>query len=115
MQIIYQLIQPLTSLPGYGGTVKLGKTSKKQLQFETSLTLRSPGLEFNDIGYMRYSDVIHHGVVGSLYIRVNPFCIFNNFYLNTNYWMYFNFSGKLLSFNLNTNFNRVGRDPRLPG
>jgi hypothetical protein len=38
------------------------------------------------------------------YIR-NPFWIFNNFYLNTNYWMYWNFSGKLLSTNHNTNFN----------
>ena len=92
-----------TSLAGYGGTFKLGRSSKKRLQFETSLTVRSPGLEFNDIGYMRYSDVIHHGSWAAYYIR-NPFSIFNNFYLNTNYWMYWNFSGKLLSTFLNTNF-----------
>jgi hypothetical protein len=94
----------LTSLAGYGGTVKFGKSSKKRLQFETSVTVRSPGLEFNDIGYMRYSDVIHQGSWVAYYMR-NPFWIFNNFYLNTNYWMYFNFSGKLLSRNYNTNFN----------
>ena len=94
----------LTSLSGYGGTVKFGKSSKKRLQFETSMTVRSPGLEFNDIGYMRYSDVIHQGNWMGYYMR-NPFWIFNNFYLNTNYWMYFNFSGKLLSRNYNTNFN----------
>jgi|WetSurSiteA1Bulk_404760.scaffolds.fasta_scaffold01510_4 hypothetical protein len=94
----------LTSLAGYGGTVKLGKSSKKKLQFETSVTVRSPGLEFNDIGYMRYSDIIHHGTWVAYYIR-NPFAIFNNFYLNTNYWMYWNFSGKLLSTNTNVNFN----------
>ena len=94
----------LTSLSGYGGTVKFGKSSKKRLQFETSITVRSPGLEFNDIGYMRYSDVIHHGSWMGYYLR-NPFWIFNNFYLNTNYWMYWNFSGKLLSTNHNTNFN----------
>ena len=94
----------LTSLSGYGGTVKLKKSSKKRLQFETSMTVRSPGLEFNDIGYMRYSDVIHQGNWMGYYMR-NPFWIFNNFYLNTNYWMYFNFSGKLLSRNYNTNFN----------
>ena len=58
-----------TSLSGFGGTFKLGRNSKKRLQFETSFTLRSPGLEFNDIGYMRYSDVIHHGSVGGL---LNP-------------------------------------------
>jgi len=94
----------LTSLSGAGGTLKLGKSSQKKLQFETSITLRSPGLEFNDIGYMRYSDVIHHGTWVGYYLR-NPFLIFNNFYLNTNYWMYWDFSGKLLSANTNVNFN----------
>jgi hypothetical protein len=94
----------LTSLAGYGGTVKFGKSSQKKLQFETSVTLRSPGLEFNDLGYMRYSDIIHHGTWVAYYIR-NPFAIFNNFYLNTNYWMYWNFSGKLLSTHTNMNFN----------
>jgi hypothetical protein len=94
----------LTSLSGYGGTVKFGKSSKKRLQFETSVTVRSPGLEFNDIGYMRYSDVIHHGTWVAYYMR-NPFWIFNNFYLNTNYWMYWNFGGQLLSTNTNINFN----------
>lgn len=94
----------LTSISGLGGTIKLGRGSQKKLQFETSLTLRSPGLEFNDIGYMRYSDLIHHATWVAYYIR-NPFGIFNNFYLNTNYWIYMDFSGKLLSFNTNVNFN----------
>jgi len=94
----------LLVLPGYGGTVKFGRSSQKKIQFETSATVRSPGLEFNDIGYMRYSDVIHHGSWVAYYIR-NPFAIFNNFYLNTNYWMYWNFSGKLISTNTNMNFN----------
>jgi hypothetical protein len=94
----------LTSLAGYGGTIKFGKSSQKKLQFETSFTLRSPGLEFNDIGYMRYSDIFHHGSWAGYYIR-EPFWIFNNFHLNTNYWLYWDFSGRLLSLNLNTNFN----------
>ena len=94
----------LTSLGGYGGTFKLGRSSKKRLQFETSFTVRSPGLEFNDVGYMRYSDVIHHGTWVAYYLR-EPFSIFNNFYLNTNYWMYWNFSGQLLSVLTNLNFN----------
>jgi hypothetical protein len=53
---------------------------------------------------MRYSDVIHHGTWAAYYLR-DPFSIFNNFYLNTNYWMYWDFSGKLLSTFVNTNFN----------
>jgi hypothetical protein len=94
----------LTSLSGYGGTVKFGKSSKKRLQFETCVIVRSPGLEFNDIGYMRYSDVIYQGNWMGYYLR-NPFWILNNLYLNTNYWMYFNFGGQHLSRNYNTNFN----------
>lgn len=94
----------LTSLSGYGGTLKLGKSSKKKIQFETSLTLRSPGLEFNDIGYMRATDIIHHGTWVAYYLR-EPFSIFNNFYLNTNYWMYWNFGGELVSKFANLNFN----------
>jgi hypothetical protein len=94
----------LTTLSGFGSTIKLGRLSKKHLQFETSFTLRSPGLEFNDIGYMRYSDIIHHGTWVAYYMR-DPFLIFNNFYLNTNYWMYWNFSGKLISTFTNVNFN----------
>lgn len=93
-----------TSLAGYGGTLKFGRFSKKKIQFETSFTVRSPGLEFNDLGYMRYSDVIHHGTWVAYYLR-EPFSIFNNFYLNTNYWMYWNFSGERLSTFVNTNFN----------
>lgn len=94
----------LTALSGFGGSLKFGKSSKKRIQFETSVTLRSPGLEFNDIGYMRYSDIIHHGTWVSYYMR-DPFSIFNNFYLNTNYWMYWNFGGELLSKHANVNFN----------
>jgi len=94
----------LTSLSGIGSTIKLGRYSQKKIQFETSVTVRSPGLEFNDIGYMRYSDVIHHGTWVAYYLR-DPFSIFNNFYLNTNYWMYWDFSGKLLSVLTNTNFS----------
>ena len=94
----------LTSLNGYGGTIKFGKSSQKRWQFETSVTVRSPGLEFNDIGYMRYSDVIHNGTWVGYYIR-DPFAIFRNFFLNMNYFVYWDFSGKLVSSNLNTNFN----------
>lgn len=99
----------LTTLSGFGGTLKFGRGSNKKIQFETSLTLRSPGLDFNDMGYMRYSDVIHHATWAAYYIR-NPFAIFNNFYLNTNYWFYWDFSGKLLSANTNMNFNTQFRN-----
>lgn len=93
-----------TSLSGVGSTIKFGHQSKKMIQFETSFTMRSPGLEFNDIGYMRYSDLFHHGSWLAFYKR-DPFAIFNNFFLNTNYWMYWDFSGKLTQTLFNTNWH----------
>ena len=94
----------LTSLSGFGSTFTFGHRGKKKIQFQTSLTMRTPGHEFNDLGYMRYSDQIHHGSWMGYHIR-NPFSIFRNFYLNLNYWMYWDFGGKLLSTSFNTNFN----------
>lgn len=94
----------LTSLSGYGGSLRFGRQGQKKIQFESSVNVKSPGLEFNDIGYMRYSDVIHHGTWMGYYLR-EPFSIFRNFYLNLNYWVYWNFNGDLLSTNANMNFN----------
>jgi hypothetical protein len=94
----------LTSMSGYGGSLRFGRQGKKKIQFETSLNFRSPELEFNDVGYMRSSDVIHHGTWVAYYKR-DPFSIFRNFFLNTNYWLYWNYEGKLLSANANMNFN----------
>lgn len=93
-----------TSLSGYGATLKIGRRGEQKIRFESSVTVRSPGLELNDIGYMRYADVIHHGTWVGYQMR-DPFFIFNNFYLNMNYWMYWNFSGTLLQTLANTNFN----------
>lgn len=93
-----------TSLSGYGGTVRIGKKGSGRIRFESSLTVRSPGLELNDIGYMRYADKIHHGTWMGYYIR-EPFSIFRNFHLNLNYWLLWNFDRKLLSQHVNMNFN----------
>ena len=93
-----------TSLSGYGGTLKFGKRGSGRIRFESSATFRSPGLELNDIGYLHSADVIHHGTWMGYYIR-NPFSIFRNFYLNLNYWMYWNFDGEFLSHHQNLNFN----------
>ncbi|NOU16256.1 MAG: hypothetical protein HOO91_01680 [Bacteroidales bacterium] len=94
----------LTSLSGYGGSLRFGRQGQKKIQFETSVNFKSPSLEFNDIGYMRYSDIIHHGTWVGYYLR-EPFSIFRNFFINMNYWMYWNFNGDLLSTNANMNLN----------
>jgi hypothetical protein len=92
-----------TSLSGYGGTVKFGKRGNGRIVFESSFTLRSPGFEINDAGYMRYADIINHGSWMGYYIR-SPFSIFRCVYTNFNYWVHWNFAGELLSQHQNINF-----------
>jgi len=94
----------LTTMSGYGSTLKFGHQSKKLVQFETSFTVRSPGLEFNDLGYMRRSDFFHHGSWLAFYKR-DPFACFNNLFINTNYWMYWDYSGTHTSTLFNTNWH----------
>lgn len=99
-----ELDETKTELSGTAASLKFGKGGSGKWMFESSLTYRSPGFEINDIGYMRSSDVIHHGTWVGYYIR-KPFGIFENFYLNNNYWGAMNFDGKLLYFAQNINFN----------
>ncbi len=99
-----ELDETMTELTGTAASLKVGKQGNGKWLFESSVTYRSPGFEINDIGYMRLSDVIHHGTWVGYYIR-KPFGIFENFYLNNNYWGSMNFDGKILSFGQNINFN----------
>ena len=48
----------LTQLRGFGGKFKIGRLHKEHWKYSTSLTLLSPGLELNDLGYMTFADEI---------------------------------------------------------
>ena len=93
-----------TELTGTAASLKVGRGGNGKWNFESSLTYRSPGFEINDIGFMQSADVIHHGTWVGYYIR-KPFGIFENFFLNNNYWMSMNFDGKMKSFGQNVNFH----------
>lgn len=58
----------LTSLSGWGGDVSGGKRSGK-FRLTGELEWRSPGVDFNDIGYMRQADYVQEDI-GMIY-RVN--------------------------------------------
>jgi hypothetical protein len=55
-----------TSLTGTGGTFRIGKSGGKGgdkgqvLIFDTGVTLRSPELELNDLGFMQTANEINH-------------------------------------------------------
>jgi len=98
-----------TSLTGSGGTIRFGKIGGRTgkmgqvLKFETGVTLRSPQLELNDIGFMLTSNEINHWTWIGLHYQ-KPFSFFRNARLNYNHWFRWDYGGKLLyeQFNFNS-------------
>ncbi|MBL7965671.1 MAG: carbohydrate binding family 9 domain-containing protein [Prolixibacteraceae bacterium] len=82
-----------TSLSGSGGKIVLGKYGGK-LKFMAATAWKSPGLELNDVGYMRQADNILE-VIWVGYRIFEPFSIFRNMNLNFNQWTEWNFAGEL--------------------
>jgi hypothetical protein len=98
-----------TSLTGMGGTIRFGKSGGKGgklgqvLRFETGVTLRSPQLELNDIGFMLTANEINHFTwVGLQYPK--SFSVFRSFRINYNHWSRWDYSGRFLyqAFNMNS-------------
>jgi hypothetical protein len=97
-----------TSLTGTGATFKFGKIGGKSgkhgevFKFETGITLRSPELELNDIGFLLTANEINHFTWMGLHYQ-QPFSIFRNARLNYNHWSRWDYSGKFLyqAFNFN--------------
>ena len=82
----------LTSLSGQGGKMVLAKNGGR-LKFMAATTWKSPGLELNDVGYMRQADDILE-VIWVGYRIYEPFSIFRNLNLNFNQWTEWNFAGE---------------------
>lgn len=47
-----------TSLTGYGGTLRVARYGNSKWSWSESLRWMSPGLELNDLGYLRQADII---------------------------------------------------------
>jgi len=98
-----------TSLTGMGGTIRFGKIGGKSgklgqvFKFETGITLRSPGLELNDIGFMLTSNEINHFTWAGLHFQ-KPFSFFRTARLNYNHWSRWDYSGQFIyqAFNFNS-------------
>jgi hypothetical protein len=82
-----------TSLSGHGGTLSLGKGGSAGFRFSTGVTWRSPGLELNDMGYLRQADAIMQWIWANYGIS-KPFSIFREISFNFNQWMGWNFGGE---------------------
>ena len=111
-----------TNLSGQGGKVVLGKMGGK-LKFMAATAWKSPGLELNDVGYMRQADDILQ-VVWVGYRFFEPFSVFRNLNMNLNQWTEWNFNSEMTgpggningntqfknywNFNFNINYNGDG-------
>ncbi len=107
----HSLDSTLTSLSGTGATVKLGK-QKGKLNFQTGITYRSPGLELNDIGFLRTADQVDQWTWVGYNIQ-EPFSIFRSLRINGNQYLRLDFDGVItyrgLNFNARANFKNFWR------
>ena len=83
-----------TSLSGTGGDIRFGKAGNGHFKFETGLTWRSPGLELNDIGFMREADEVQN-YFGITYSSLKPFSVFRNATIGYKHWLVWDFAGNL--------------------
>jgi hypothetical protein len=67
-----------TSLSGFGGKIQIGKGSKGFWRYSTAISWLTPGLELNDLGYMRTADQIENQNEIS-YLITKPVSIFRTF------------------------------------
>ncbi len=101
-----------TSLLGTGGTVRFGKIAGKPgkmgqvFKFETGVTLRSPQLELNDIGFLLTTNEINHFTWAGLQFQ-KPFSIFRNARVNYNHWVRWDYSGRYIFSLFNTNAHAI--------
>ncbi len=84
-----------TTLSGHGGFVSIGRGGNKRLRANGSFMWRSPGLELNDLGFLRQADrMMQTAWVG--YSWNKPFSIFRSLRVNFNQWTGWNFGKELI-------------------
>ncbi|GAB4379894.1 MAG: hypothetical protein Kow0042_29670 [Calditrichia bacterium] len=84
-----------TALSGYGGSFAIGRQGNGNWRYALGTVWRSPGLELNDVGYLRQADRIMQFVwIG--YRIYNPIGIFRWVSVNFNQWNGWNFGGEKL-------------------
>lgn len=84
-----------TSLSGFGGKLRIGKKSKGFWRYSTGISWLSPGLELNDLGYMREADEIENENEVSYFVN-QPVSIFRTFDITLEQFNSWNFDGTYL-------------------
>lgn len=93
-----------TSLLGNGGSIMIGKVGNAKFQFGGFLNWKSPGVELNDIGYIRQVDQILQ-ILWASYRFTEPFSIFQQLNFNGSQWNAWNFGGTYMGLGANIGAN----------
>lgn len=82
-------------LGGHGGAFTIGKGANGRWRFSESLSWRSPGLELNDLGYLRLTDVVRQATEVS-YVVTEPVSLFRHYVLAARQENTWDFGGNFL-------------------
>jgi len=93
-----------TSLAGNGGTIEFGKTGGGHLRVLSWLTWSSPGLDFNDLGFMQQADNIQQ-VFWVGYNEWKPKYFYNSYNFGGDIYTGWNFAGQSIYKGLEINGN----------
>jgi hypothetical protein len=92
----------LKRLSGYGFTAEVGKAGTGKWQMLGYITARSPGLDFNDAGYLKQADEIQQ-LYWMRYRKFKPFGIFHWAHANVTEYSTWNYGGDLLNKGIDLN------------
>ncbi len=95
-----------TMLNGYGAMLALAKIGGERTRFNSNVSLKSPGFDINDLGFMRRAD--QRNMSNWLQVRYErPTTWYRSFRYNLNQWAGWNFDGDLLNHGYNVNAHVV--------
>jgi hypothetical protein len=95
-----------TALSGYGAMLAVAKIGGERTRFNSNVSVKSPGFDINDVGFMRRADV--RSMSNWLQVRYErPTRWYRSFRYNLNQWAGWNFDGDLLNYGYNVNAHVV--------
>lgn len=98
-----------TRMSGYGARFQIGKGSKGFWRYSSILSILSPGLELNDLGYMKTADMIR--LVNNISYFVNePVSVFRTNTIGLEQFNSWDFNGDFLGSGVQLTFNPVFRN-----
>jgi len=98
-----------TALSGFGGSIHAGKRSGGHWQYEERLTWFSPGLELNDLGYMRLADAVNQKTE-LIYVENTPKGFYRSYSIQMGQESDWDFGGRLLRTNYDLGYKLSGRN-----